>query len=98
VKAGVRAGAVPHIGQLDPRRPDARQHLPARQIAVAHHSAPPGVAIEKATLRPGLNISSIIAPYDKTKNKLGWEPKVRFKESVRVMLEYSLGNYNVSSY
>jgi hypothetical protein len=46
--------ALPHLGQLGPHRPDARQHLAAGQIAVAHHSAParliepPGVALEKA--------------------------------------------------
>ena len=37
-------------------------------------------------MRPA-EVELLIGDYDKAKNKLGWEPKVRFKELVEMMVD-----------
>ena len=44
------------------------------------------VEIDPAFVRPA-EVELLIGDYDKAKNKLGWEPKVRFKELVEMMVD-----------
>jgi GDPmannose 4,6-dehydratase len=44
------------------------------------------VEIDPAFVRPA-EVELLIGDYDKAKKKLGWEPKVRFKELVEMMVD-----------
>ena len=43
--------------------------------------------IEDAQLRRPADVPELRGDYSKARNKLGWEPKVRFKELVQIMVE-----------
>jgi len=47
------------------------------------------VKIDPNLFRP-LDVPSLVGDYRKAKEKLGWEPRVRFKELVRIMVEEEL--------
>ena len=44
------------------------------------------VVIDPEFIRPA-EVDLLIGNYDKAKNELGWEPKVRFKELVEMMVD-----------
>lgn len=52
------------------------------------------VEIDQKYYRPS-EVDNLIADASKAKNKLGWEPKVKFDELVAKMVEYDLGQYNL---
>jgi GDPmannose 4,6-dehydratase len=47
------------------------------------------VYIDPAFVRPA-EVDLLIGTYDKAKKKLGWEPKVRFKQLVEMMVDADL--------
>jgi len=52
------------------------------------------VAIDRRYLRPA-EVDVLIGDYSKAKKELGWEPKVKFKELVKIMVEADLNGNNV---
>ncbi|MEW6408119.1 MAG: GDP-mannose 4,6-dehydratase [Patescibacteria group bacterium] len=52
------------------------------------------IGIDSMYMRPA-EVDLLIGDYSKAKNKLGWEPKVKFKELVKIMVEAEL-NGNVT--
>jgi GDPmannose 4,6-dehydratase len=47
------------------------------------------VRVDKRFFRP-LDVPCLVGDYSKARKKLGWEPKVRFDELVRIMVEEDL--------
>ena len=45
---------------------------------------------------PKLKICSILNDYSKAKKELGWTPKIKFKELVRLMVESDVKKLNLS--
>ncbi len=54
------------------------------------------VEVDKKYFRPS-DVEFLLGDYSKAKNILGWEPKVRFKELVKIMMEYDLSHYNLNT-
>ncbi len=52
------------------------------------------VEINPAFFRPA-EVELLIGDYSKAKKKLGWKPKVTFKELVKIMVEGDLKNYTI---
>jgi len=51
------------------------------------------VQIDQDLYRPN-EVPFLCGKYDKIKNKLGWEPKVKFKELVQIMVDSDIINHN----
>jgi GDPmannose 4,6-dehydratase len=55
------------------------------------------VEINPRYFRP-TEVDLLIGDYSKAKMELGWEPKVRFKELVKIMVEADLKRFNIRGY
>jgi GDPmannose 4,6-dehydratase len=51
------------------------------------------VELDKKYLRPS-EVDLLIGDYTKAKNVLGWEPKVKFEELVKIMMSHDIKNIN----
>jgi GDPmannose 4,6-dehydratase len=51
------------------------------------------VELDKKYLRPS-EVDLLIGDYTKAKTVLGWEPKVKFEELVKIMMEHDIKNIN----
>ena len=54
-----------------------------------HKSGKVVVEIDPKYFRPS-EVDMLLGDYSKIKQVLGWEPKVKFKELVKIMMEYDL--------
>jgi GDPmannose 4,6-dehydratase len=52
------------------------------------------IEIDPIYFRPS-EVDLLLGDYTKAKNILGWEPKVKFKELVKIMMEYDLKNQKI---
>ena len=51
------------------------------------------VEIDERYYRPA-EVDTLLGDYSKAKNELGWEPKVKFEELVRIMMNHDIKNIN----
>ena len=51
------------------------------------------VEIDERYYRPA-EVDTLLGDYSKAKNELGWEPKVKFEELVRIMMSHDIKNIN----
>jgi GDPmannose 4,6-dehydratase len=51
------------------------------------------IEIDERYYRPA-EVNTLLGDYSKAKNELGWEPKVKFEELVRIMMSHDIKNIN----
>ena len=54
------------------------------------------VELDKSVMRPS-DIEELLGDASKAKEKLGWEPKTKFKDLVKIMVDYDIDNLNKSA-
>ena len=59
------------------------------EIGVDKKSGKNVIEIDSKYFRPA-EVDLLLGDYGKIKRVLGWEPKVKFKELVKIMMEYDL--------
>ena len=55
------------------------------------------VGIDPRYYRP-TEVENLVADFSKAKNKLGWEPKKKFEDIVKIMLKHDLKKHNLHDY
>jgi GDP-D-mannose dehydratase len=50
------------------------------------------VQVDEKYFRPS-EVDNLLGDYSKAKEVLGWEPKIKFKELVKIMMEFDIDNY-----
>ncbi len=54
------------------------------------------VELDKSVMRPS-DIKELLGDASKAKEKLGWEPKTKFEDLVKIMVDYDINNLNKST-
>lgn len=74
-----------------------RDFLEASFAAVGIKNWQDYVGVDPKYYRPS-EVENLVADSRKAKEKLGWEPKVKFEELVKIMLKHDLERYNLHDY